>query len=74
MYQLSGHRLQNFPEKSNVFHFSIEKPETNVDLAIKICQGQPKVMIYTNMMSQSPQCYIPTFIEIDLAVPEKKIF
>ena len=26
------------------------------------------------MMGRSPQCYIPSFVEIDLLVPEKKIF
>ena len=26
------------------------------------------------MMGWSPRCYIPSFVEIDLPVPEKKIF
>ena len=26
------------------------------------------------MLGLSPQCYIPSFVEIDLPVPEKKIF
>ena len=26
------------------------------------------------MMGWSPKCYIPSFVEIDLSVPEKKIF
>ena len=26
------------------------------------------------MIGRSPQCYIPSFIEIGLSVPEKKIF
>ena len=26
------------------------------------------------MMGSSPQCYIPSFVEISLPVPEKKIF
>ena len=26
------------------------------------------------MMGWSPRCYIPSFVEIDLSVPEKKIF
>ena len=26
------------------------------------------------MIGWSPQCYIPNFVEIDLPVPEKKVF
>ena len=26
------------------------------------------------MMGRSPRCYIPSFVEIDLPAPEKKIF
>ena len=40
----------------------------------KIGQGQPRVIIYINIVELETQCYMPSFKIIGLLVQEKKIF
>ena len=40
----------------------------------KIGQSHPKAMLVETMMGQSPQFYVPTFVEISPQILEKKIF
>ena len=40
----------------------------------KICQGHPRSSFMQFMMGPRPRCYIPSFMQIGPAVPEKKIF
>ena len=50
--------------KIHCFHFPIEKPKLpNLTSSFE-----------QTMMGWSPQCYIPSFVEISQPVPEKKIF
>ena len=68
-------RATKLPEKSNVFTFFPLKSLCDHNRACrKIGKGQPKVIIYTNMMELSFRCYILSFIEISPPVPEKNIF
>ena len=52
------------PEKSTVFTFPIEKPVTKFDLAVKQVKVTPGSSFEQTMMGRSPQCYIPSFMEI----------
>ena len=72
-FQVTGYQTS---WKIQCFHFFPLKSLCNQNWACcKIGQGQPKVMIYINYDGkESPQCYIPSFVEIDPPVPEKKIF
>ena len=59
-------------EKSTVFTFSYRKAYvTKFDLAIKKVKVTPGSSFEQFMMGWSPQCYIPSFVEIGLPVPEK---
>ena len=59
-------------EKSTVFTFSYRKAEvTKFDLAVKKVKVTPGSSFEQTMMGWSPQCYIPSFVEIGLPVPEK---
>ena len=61
-------------EKSTVSYFSIEKPkEPILTLALKV-RVNPGSSFEQTMMSWSPRCYIPSFVEIGPLVQEKKIF
>ena len=40
----------------------------------KIGQCQPRIIVWTNLVVLSTECYIPTFKVISLLVPKKKIF
>ena len=62
-------------EKSTVYPFSYRKASvTKFDRAVKKIKGTPGSSFEQTMMGRSPRCYIPTFVEIGLPVPEKKIF
>ena len=43
----------------------------NFDLAVKQVKVTPGSSFEHTMMDRSPQCYIPSFMEIGQAVPEK---
>ena len=52
-------------EKSTVFTFSYRKTKvTKFDLAVKKDKVTPGSSFEQAMMGRSPQCYIPTFVEI----------
>ena len=62
-------------EKSTIFSFSYSKAfVSKVDLAVKYVKVTPMSSFEQFMMDWSPQCYIPSFVEIGLLVLEKKIF
>ena len=62
-------------EKSTVFTFSHRKTYvTKFDLAVKQVKVTPVSSFEQTMMGWSPEFYIPSFIEIGLPVPKKKIF
>ena len=62
-------------EKSTFLTFSYGKAQvTKFDLAIKYVKVNPGSSVEHTMMGWSPQCYIPSFVEIGLPVSEKKIF
>ena len=62
-------------EKSTVFTFSYRKAQvTKFDLSVKYVKVTPGSSFKQTMMGWSPQCYIPTFVEIGPPVLEKKIF
>ena len=44
------------------------------NLAVKLVKVTPESSFEQTMMGRSPQCYIPSFVEISPAVPEKKNF
>ena len=55
--------------------FPIEKAKvTEFDLAIKQVNVTPGSSFEQTIMGRSPQCYIPSFLEIGPSVPEKKNF
>ena len=61
--------------KIHCFHFFPLKSISNqIWPCHKIGQGNSKVIIWTIMMCWSPQCYIPSFVEIRPPVPKKMIF
>ena len=45
-----------------------------LDLAVKKVKVNPGKSFEQTMISRSPRCYIPSFVEIGLLGPEKKIF
>ena len=62
-------------KKSTVFTFSYRKVKVSkFDLAIKYVKVTSGSSFEQTMMGRSPRCYIPSFLEIGLPVPEKKIF
>ena len=62
-------------EKSTAITFSYRKAYvTKFDLAVKYVKVTPGSSFEQTMMGRSPQCYIPSFMEFGLPVPEKKIF
>ena len=62
-------------EKSTVFTFSHKKAKVNkFDLAEKKAKVSPGSLFEQTMMGWSPQGCIPRFGNVDLPVPEKKIF
>ena len=62
-------------EKSTVITFSYRKAlVTKFDLAVKQVKVTSGSSFEQTMMGLSPRCYIPSFMEIGLRVPEKKIF
>ena len=62
-------------EKSTVFPFSYGKAQFTIfDLAIKKVKVNSGSSFIQTMMGWSAQCYMPSFVEIDPSVPEKKIF
>ena len=62
-------------EKSTVFTFSYRKAKViKFDLAVLKVKVTPGSSFEQTMMGRSPRCYIPSFVEIGLPVPEKKIF
>ena len=68
MYHLSG-------EKSTVFTFSYGKAfVTKFDLSVNKVKVNTGSSFVQTMMGWSPRCYIPSFNEIRLLVPEEKIF
>ena len=70
MYHLSGHRLLFFLKKSTVFHCSYRKAYvTKFDLAVNKVKVNPRSSFVQTMMSWSPRCYIPSFVEIGPLVP-----
>ena len=61
-------------EKSTVFTFSHRKAYvTKFDLAVKSVKVTEGSSFEKTMIGWSPQCYIPSFVEIGLPVLEKKI-
>ena len=62
-------------EKSTVLTFSYRKAKvTKFDLAVKKVKVFQGPSYEQAMIGRSPQCYIPTSVEIGPPVPEKKIF
>ena len=62
-------------EKSTVFTFSYWKAKvTKFDLAVKYVKVNPGSSFEQTMINWRHRCYIPSFVEIGLLVPEKKIF
>ena len=63
-------------EKNNtLFTFSNRKTEvTKFDLAVKKIKVTQGSSFQQTMMDWTPQCYIPSFVEIGQPVLEKKIF
>ena len=62
-------------EKSTLSTFSNKKAAvTKFDLAVKKVKVTQGSSFEQTMMGWTPQCYIPSFVEIGLPVPEKKIF
>ena len=62
-------------EKFRFHFFPIEKPKLpNLTLPLKKVKVTPGSSFEQTMMGRSPQCYIPTFMEIGQPVSEKKIF
>ena len=47
---------------------------TKFDLAVKKVKVTPESLFEQTIIGWSLQYYIPSFVEIDLPVPEKKIF
>ena len=70
IYQLSGHRLQYCLKNQLFSFFPIHKPVTKFDLVIKEVKVNPRSSLEQTMMEWSPQCYIPSFVEIGSLVPE----
>ena len=59
-------------EKSTLFTFSNRKAEvTKFDLAVKKVKVTQGSSFEQTMMGWTLQCYIPSFVEIGLPVPEK---
>ena len=55
--------------------FPIEKAKvTQFELSVKSVKVTPGSSFEQTMKGRSPQCYIPSFVEICLSVPEKKNF
>ena len=52
----------------------MQRSVTKFDLAVKYVKVTPGSSFEQTMMGLSPRCYIPSFVEIGLPVPEKKIF
>ena len=53
----------------------MEKAKVTIfDLAVKLVKVTPESSFEQTMMGRSPQCYIPSFVEIGPSVPEKKNF
>ena len=62
-------------EKSTVLTFSIRKAQvTSFDLAVKYVKVTPGSSFEQTMIGWSPRRYIPSFVDIGLPIPEKKIF
>ena len=62
-------------KKSTVFTFSYRKAQvTKFDLAVKKVKVNPGSSFEQTIMGWSPRCYIPSFVEISLLFPGKKIF
>ena len=62
-------------EKSTIFTFSYGKAQmTKFNLAVKLVKVTLGSSFEQTMMGRSPRCYIPSFVEIRLTVPENKIF
>ena len=61
-------------EKSTVFTFPTEKPKLLNLTAVKQVKVSPGSSFEQTMISWSPQCYIPSFVENGPPVPDVKIF
>ena len=62
-------------EMSNIFYFFSDGKAkvTKFDLAVKLVKVTPGSSFEQFIISWSPQCYIPSFVEIGPTSPEKKI-
>ena len=62
-------------EKSTVFTCSYTKAYvTKFDLVVKQVKVNPRSPFDQTLIGWSPLCYVPSFVEIGLLVPGKKIF
>ena len=67
--------LLSASQKSIVLTFShVKAYVSKIDLAVKLVKFIPGSSIEQTMMNWSPQCYIPSFMEIGPPVLEMKIF
>ena len=72
IYKFPGHWLQQFLKYPL---FSCRKAKiTKFDLAVKYVKVTSGSSFEYTMVSRSPRCYIPSFVEIGQPVPIKKIF
>ena len=75
IYQLWHQRLQQFLKYPLFYLFPPYKSiRDQIWHCRKTNKGQPRVIIWTNLVYFSTQCYIPSFKVKRLLVPKKKIF
>ena len=74
MYELWHHRLQYFLKYPLFYLFPYKSIRDQIWYCRKIVQGQPRVIIWTNLVVFEHPMLTTKFKVIYLLVPEKKIF